>query len=162
MCGCVVVFTTQYCIRFLKKVANSRDGNNKALGLKLNIFKNFYVLLVLYLVFIRSLDFVLNHITKYRFRWVSSLTYEMLNIIFYLVVFYTFVPNDEKNPYFILEEEAEQSVAGTELEERSFERLKKSGISSAMQALDFHLARTCFIQILLQLGLLSFEYISKT
>jgi len=94
ICGCIVTFIIQSCLKGLKEVAYSRTkGSRRDLWcyLKLIVFKRFYVILVVYLVLIRVLHFVLTRITKYSFKWVVSLTHEIITIIFYIVMFYMFI-----------------------------------------------------------------------
>ncbi|KFK24720.1 hypothetical protein AALP_AA8G015900 [Arabis alpina] len=100
---CAVIFTM--CCSLRRKTLKT-DGKNLA---KLPMFRGFYVLVIVYLVFTRIGVFVLDVIVAYEYQWVSNAVGEIASLVFYVLMFYMFRPT-ERNEYFGVDDEEEEAM----------------------------------------------------
>ncbi|KAJ6924155.1 hypothetical protein NC652_017451 [Populus alba x Populus x berolinensis] len=85
------------------------DGKAARNLAKLQLFRQFYIVVIGYLYFTRIVVFALKTIAAYKYQWVSNAAEETASLMFYMVMFYMFRPV-EKNEYFVLDEEDEEAA----------------------------------------------------
>ncbi|KAF8402813.1 hypothetical protein HHK36_010904 [Tetracentron sinense] len=118
VCCCAIIFPIVWSIRSLRE--NSKTDGKAARNLaKLTLFRQFYVVVIGYLYFTRIVVFALRTISVYKYQWVSNAVEEIASLAFYLVIFYMFRPV-ERNEYFVLDEEDEESAEAV-LRDEEFE-----------------------------------------
>ncbi|KAJ6425551.1 hypothetical protein OIU84_026178 [Salix udensis] len=118
ICCCAIIFPIVWSIRSLRE--NSKTDGKAARNLaKLQLFRQFYIVVIGYLYFTRIVVFALKTIAAYKYQWVSNAAEETASLVFYVVIFYMFRPV-EKNEYFVLDEEDEEA-AELALREEEFE-----------------------------------------
>ncbi|KAK1285656.1 hypothetical protein QJS10_CPB20g00836 [Acorus calamus] len=117
-CCCAVIFPVVWSIRSLRETSKT-DGKAARNLSKLTLFRKFYIVVVGYLYFTRIVVYALREITSYKYRWVSAAAEEIAGVAFYVFLFYMFRP-EEKNEYFVLDEE-EEEAAQVALREEEFE-----------------------------------------
>ncbi|KAJ6300182.1 hypothetical protein OIU76_021056 [Salix suchowensis] len=108
ICCCAIIFPIVWSIRSLRE--NSKTDGKAARNLaKLQLFRQFYIVVIGYLYFTRIVVFALKTIAAYKYQWVSNAAEETASLVFYVVIFYMFRPV-EKNEYFVLDEEDEEAA----------------------------------------------------
>ena len=118
ICCCAIIFPIVWSIRSLRE--NSKTDGKAARNLaKLQLFRQFYIVVIGYLYFTRIVVFALKTIAAYKYQWVSNAAEETASLLFYVVIFYMFRPA-EKNEYFVLDEE-EEEAAELALRDEEFE-----------------------------------------
>ncbi|KAG6745040.1 hypothetical protein POTOM_051682 [Populus tomentosa] len=118
ICCCAIIFPIVWSIRSLRE--NSKTDGKAARNLaKLQLFRQFYIVVIGYLYFTRIVVFALKTIAAYKYQWVSNAAEETASLLFYVVIFYMFRPV-EKNEYFVLDEE-EEEAAELALRDEEFE-----------------------------------------
>jgi hypothetical protein len=60
---------------------------------KLTLFRQFYVVMIGYLYFTRTIVYAHRTITNYKYRWVSVVAEEVSTMAFYMFMFYMFRPS---------------------------------------------------------------------
>ncbi|KAK4772865.1 hypothetical protein SAY87_027884 [Trapa incisa] len=118
ICCCAIMFPIVWSIRSLKETSKT-DGKAARNLAKLQLFRQFYIVVIGYLYFTRIVVFALKTIAAYQYRWVSNASEEIASVAFYTVMFYMFRPV-ETNEYFALGEE-EEKEAEMALREEEFE-----------------------------------------
>ncbi|KAK9072758.1 hypothetical protein SSX86_009193 [Deinandra increscens subsp. villosa] len=108
ICCCAIIFPIVWSIRSLRETSKT-DGKAARNLAKLTLFRQFYIVVIGYLYFTRIVVFALKTIAAYRYQWVASAAEEIASLAFYLVMFYMFRPV-EKNEYFVLDEEDEETA----------------------------------------------------
>ncbi|KAI4378604.1 hypothetical protein MLD38_016062 [Melastoma candidum] len=108
ICCCAIIFPLVWSIRSLRETSKT-DGKAAKNLAKLQLFRQFYIVLIGYLYFTRIVVFALKTIAAYKYRWVSNAAEELANLSFYIVMFYMFRPV-ESNEYFSLDEEEEREA----------------------------------------------------
>jgi hypothetical protein len=106
ICCCAIIFPIVWSIRTLKETSKT-DGKAARNLAKLQLFRQFYIVVIGYLYFTRIVVYALKTISAYKYRWVSNGAEEVASIVFYGVMFYMFRPV-EKNEYFVLDDEEEE------------------------------------------------------
>ncbi|KAG9447739.1 hypothetical protein H6P81_013867 [Aristolochia fimbriata] len=119
ICCCAVFFPIIWSIRSLRE-ASKTDGKAARNLAKLNLFKQFYVVVVVYLYFTRIIVSAITAVVTYRYRWISPAAAEVASLVFYVFVFYNFQPI-ERNPYFAIDEDEEAAAAKILEDDNSFE-----------------------------------------
>ncbi|PKI60984.1 hypothetical protein CRG98_018614 [Punica granatum] len=118
ICCCAIIFPIVWSIRSLKETSKT-DGKAARNLAKLQLFRQFYIVVIGYLYFTRIVVFALRTIAAYKYQWVSNAAEEIASLAFYIVMFYMFKPV-ERNEYFILDEE-EEKEAEMALRDEEFE-----------------------------------------
>ncbi|CAI0471680.1 unnamed protein product [Linum tenue] len=118
ICCCAIIFPIVWSIRSLRETSKT-DGKAARNLAKLQLFRQFYILVIGYLYFTRIVVFALKTIAAYKYQWVSSAAEEAASLLFYGVMFYMFRPL-EKNEYFVIDEE-EEEAAEMALKDEEFE-----------------------------------------
>ncbi|WOL04804.1 hypothetical protein Cni_G13526 [Canna indica] len=108
ICCCAILFPIIWSIRSLRETSKT-DGKAARNLAKLTLFRQFYIVVIGYLYFTRIVVYALKTIASYKYRWVSVATEETANLAFYIFMFYMFRP-EEKNQYFVLDEEEEEAA----------------------------------------------------
>ncbi|CAL9207162.1 unnamed protein product [Musa hybrid cultivar] len=120
ICCCAVFFPIIWSIRSLRE-ASKTDGKAARNLEKLNLFKQFYLVVVSYLYFTRIIVPASGRLLNYRYHWCAYAAMEGASFAFYVFVFHNFRPV-EKNPYLFVGDEEEEAAAGVlEMEEETFE-----------------------------------------
>ncbi|KAE8725217.1 putative UDP-N-acetylglucosamine--peptide N-acetylglucosaminyltransferase SEC-like [Hibiscus syriacus] len=114
-CCCVVFFPIIWSIRSLKE-ASKRDGKAAKNLEKLTLFKQFYIVVIVYLYFTRIVVSAIGAFLNYRFAWLVTVLEEGASLVFYGFIFYNFQPT-EKNPYLVVNDEEEENAAAQMMEE---------------------------------------------
>uniref|UniRef100_A0A6N2N3B9 Uncharacterized protein n=1 Tax=Salix viminalis TaxID=40686 RepID=A0A6N2N3B9_SALVM len=118
ICCCAIIFPIVWSIRSLRETSKT-DGKAARNLAKLQLFRQFYIVVIGYLYFTRIVVFALKTIAAYKYQWVSNAAEETASLMFYVVMFYMFRPV-EKNEYFVLDEE-EEEAAELALKDEEFE-----------------------------------------
>eukprot|EP00249_Psilotum_nudum_P010821 c22789_g1_i1 orf=356-1672(-) len=108
LCCCAVLFPTMWSIRDLRQ-ASQTDGKAARALMKLTLFRQYYVVLFVYIYFTRVVVFALTTITAYKYNWVSDCAAEVASLTFYIFTGYKFRPRDQ-NPYLIVDDEEEAAA----------------------------------------------------
>ncbi|KAK1434933.1 hypothetical protein QVD17_00688 [Tagetes erecta] len=108
ICCCAIIFPIVWSIRSLRETSKT-DGKAARNLAKLTLFRQFYIVVIGYLYFTRIVVFALKTIAAYKYQWVANAAEEIASLVFYLVMFYMFRPV-EKNEYFVLDEEDEETA----------------------------------------------------
>ncbi|KAL4605225.1 hypothetical protein ACB092_09G013500 [Castanea dentata] len=108
ICCCAIIFPIVWSIRSLRETSKT-DGKAARNLAKLQLFRQFYMVVIGYLYFTRIVVFALRTIAAYKYQWVSNAAEEIASLIFYMIMFYMFRPV-EKNEYFVLDEEDEEAA----------------------------------------------------
>ncbi|KAF8006346.1 hypothetical protein BT93_K0593 [Corymbia citriodora subsp. variegata] len=108
ICCCAIIFPIVWSIRSLRETSKT-DGKAARNLAKLQLFRQFYVVVIGYLYFTRIVVFALGTIAAYKYHWVSNAAEEIASLAFYIVMFYMFRPL-ERNEYFVLDEEEEKEA----------------------------------------------------
>ncbi|CAN1135385.1 Protein CANDIDATE G-PROTEIN COUPLED RECEPTOR 7 [Linum perenne] len=118
ICCCAIIFPIVWSIRSLRETSKT-DGKAARNLAKLQLFRQFYILVIGYLYFTRIVVFALKTIAAYKYQWVSNAAEETASLLFYGIMFYMFRPL-EKNEYFVIDEE-EEEAAEMALKDEEFE-----------------------------------------
>ncbi|KAJ4954510.1 hypothetical protein NE237_011293 [Protea cynaroides] len=114
MCCFAVFLPIIWSMRSLRE-ASKTDGKAARNLVKLTLFKQFYIVVVVYLYFTRVVASALGAIINYQYEWLITAALEGASLAFYVFIFYNFQPID-KNPYFVIDHE-EEAAAAQELED---------------------------------------------
>jgi len=104
ICCCAILFPIVWSIKHLREGAES-DGKAAVNVEKLTLFRQFYVLVVVYIYFTRIIVYLLDNTLPYDYKWASILAMELATLAFYVTVGKKFSPHGE-NLYLKLESEA--------------------------------------------------------
>ncbi|KAJ8754128.1 hypothetical protein K2173_002026 [Erythroxylum novogranatense] len=118
ICCCAIIFPIVWSIRSLRETSKT-DGKAARNLAKLQLFRQFYIVVIGYLYFTRIVVFALKTISYYKYQWVSNAAEELASLLFYAIMFYMFRPV-EKNEYFAIDDEEEEAAAEA-LKDEEFE-----------------------------------------
>ncbi|KAJ8899871.1 hypothetical protein K2173_019574 [Erythroxylum novogranatense] len=118
ICCCAIIFPIVWSIRSLRETSKT-DGKAARNLAKLQLFRQFYIVVIGYLYFTRIVVFALKTIAYYKYQWVSNAAEETASLVFYAIMFYMFRPV-EKNEYFAIDDEEEEAAA-VALKDEEFE-----------------------------------------
>ncbi|XWS58439.1 hypothetical protein CRYUN_Cryun08bG0033700 [Craigia yunnanensis] len=118
-CCCVVFFPIIWSIRSLRE-ASKIDGKAAKNLEKLTLFKQFYIVVIVFLYFTRIVVSAVGAFLNYRLEWMITVLEESVSLVFYAFIFYNFQPM-EKNPYLLINDEEENAAAQMLEEDDSFE-----------------------------------------
>ncbi|KAJ4831227.1 Protein CANDIDATE G-PROTEIN COUPLED REPTOR 7 [Turnera subulata] len=108
ICCCAIIFPIVWSIRSLRETSKT-DGKAARNLNKLQLFRQFYILVIFYLYFTRIVVFALKTIAAYKYQWVSNAAEETASLVFYVVMFHMFRPV-VKNEYFLVDDETEEAA----------------------------------------------------
>lgn len=97
LCCCAILFPIVWSIRHLRQAAEA-DGKAQANLVKLQLFRQFYVMVVVYVYFTRIVVFLLAATIPFYLMWLGPLFTEIATLIFFVVTGFKFQPADD-NPY---------------------------------------------------------------
>jgi len=103
ICCIAIIFPVALTIRHLKDAAQT-DGKAARSMVKLQLFRQFYLIVVLYLYFTRIVVVFTSLTLPFTVDWINTVMEELATLAFYLYVGYAFRPQ-ENSPYFKVEEE---------------------------------------------------------
>eukprot|EP00607_Mallomonas_marina_P009512 CAMPEP_0182419110 /NCGR_PEP_ID=MMETSP1167-20130531/3509_1 /TAXON_ID=2988 /ORGANISM="Mallomonas Sp, Strain CCMP3275" /LENGTH=483 /DNA_ID=CAMNT_0024593745 /DNA_START=99 /DNA_END=1550 /DNA_ORIENTATION=+ len=128
MCCCAILFPIVWSIRHLRQAAGT-DGKAQANLSKLTLFRQFYVMVVVYVYFTRIVVFLLSATIPFYLMWLGPMFTELATLLFFTITGFKFRPASN-NPYLAVkgeeEEEEEQEMLGRE-REREKERERERG-----------------------------------
>ncbi|CAD7705204.1 unnamed protein product [Ostreobium quekettii] len=104
VCCCAILFPIVWSIKHLREGAES-DGKAAVNMEKLTLFRQFYVLVVVYIYFTRIIVYLLQTTLSFEQSWMSNAAEELATLTFYLLVGIKFRPHSE-NRYFRLASDA--------------------------------------------------------
>lgn len=97
LCCCAILFPIVWSIKQLRD-ASETDGKAARCLEKLRLFRQFYVIVVLFVYATRILVYLLEASVNYRYRWVATAVGELIALAFYVTVGVMFRPGAD-NPY---------------------------------------------------------------
>eukprot|EP01041_Mallomonas_annulata_P005494 gene5494-11063_t len=98
MCCCAILFPIVWSIRHLRQAAEA-DGKAQSNLAKLQLFRQFYVMVVAYIYFTRIIVFLLAATIPFHLLWLGPLFTELATLVFFVVTGFKFRPAPD-NPYF--------------------------------------------------------------
>ncbi len=102
ICCCAVLFPIVWSIKHLRE-ASQTDGKAARNLEKLTLFRQFYVMVVVYIYFTRIVVYLLQSTMAYEYTWVSEAADQLATLAFYVWTAVKFRPNNE-NPYLKLDQ----------------------------------------------------------
>lgn len=114
ICCCAILFPIVWSIRHLRQAAET-DGKMQNNLLKLQLFRQFYVMIVVYVYFTRIVVYLLEATIPFYLYWFGELFTELATLLLFLVTGFKFRPVGE-NPYLHVatDEEDEERLEGGE------------------------------------------------
>uniref|UniRef100_A0A383W4F4 Intimal thickness related receptor IRP domain-containing protein n=1 Tax=Tetradesmus obliquus TaxID=3088 RepID=A0A383W4F4_TETOB len=104
LCCCAILFPIVWSIKHLRD-ASETDGKAARALEKLQLFRQFYILVVVFIYFTRIVVFLLReNLANSLYAWVADAAYELAYLAFYVWVGVRFAPN-ANNPYTKLRQE---------------------------------------------------------
>eukprot|EP00198_Chlamydomonas_reinhardtii_P007568 XP_001696905.1 G protein-coupled seven transmembrane receptor [Chlamydomonas reinhardtii] len=105
ICCCAILFPIVWSIKHLRE-ASQTDGKAARNLEKLTLFRQFYVMVVVYIYVTRIVVYLLRSTMQYEYSWVAAMVEELVTLAFYVWTAVKFRPNNE-NPYLKLQQEIE-------------------------------------------------------
>jgi hypothetical protein len=103
ICCCAILFPIVWSIKHLRE-ASQTDGKAARCLEKLTLFRQFYVMVVVYIYFTRIVVYLLKSTMQYEYAWVSDAAAELATLAFYVWTGVKFRPQ-QNNPYLKLSQE---------------------------------------------------------
>jgi hypothetical protein len=97
VCCCAILFPIVWSIHHLRQAAEA-DGKAHHNLQKLQLFRQFYVMVVAYIYFTRIVVYLLAATIPFYLLWLGALFTELATLLFYVVTGYKFKPAKD-NPY---------------------------------------------------------------
>lgn len=111
LCCCAILFPIVSSIRHLRQ-ASEVDGKAHLNLQKLQLFRQFYVMVVIYIYFTRIVVLLLSATIPFYLVWLGDLFTELATLVFYVITGYQFRPT-VNNPYLpVQSEESEMTEYG--------------------------------------------------
>lgn len=101
ICCCAILFPIVWSIKHLRAGAET-DGKAAANVEKLTLFRQFYIMVVLYIYFTRIIVYMFETFLPYQLKWTGEMASELATLVFYVFTGIKFRPHLE-NQYFKLE-----------------------------------------------------------
>jgi len=118
VCCIVVLIPIVWSIRHLKQAVaeDAKDGRAARTLQRLQSFRRFYLLVVIYIYFTRIIVYLLSQALAMEWAWVAPVVNETAHLIFYAITGYLFRPQN-RNPYLPLDtdDKEEASAVAAEL-----------------------------------------------
>jgi hypothetical protein len=113
VCCCAILFPIVWSIRHLRQAAEA-DGKAQKNLVKLQLFRQFYVLVVAYIYFTRIVVFVIASTLPFYLLWLGNMFTELATLIFFVTTGFKFRPALD-NPYLLVSiGEGDDDIGGTE------------------------------------------------
>lgn len=103
ICCCAILFPIVWSIKHLREGAET-DGKAAANIEKLTLFRQFYIMVVVYIYFTRIIVYMLQNLLPYNLKWIGFLASQLATLVFYIMTGKKFCPHSE-NKYLKLENE---------------------------------------------------------
>lgn len=103
ICCCAILFPIVWSIKHLRE-ASQTDGKAARSLHKLQLFRQFYVMVVSYIYFTRIVVYLLRSTMPYKYVWVSDAAGEVATLMFYIATGYYFRPHAQ-NPYLAINDD---------------------------------------------------------
>ena len=91
ICCCAVLFPIIWSIKNLHQAAHT-NGKEAANLMKLNLFRQYYIVVVCYIYFTRDVVYALITITAYLYALTSVMAGGLVTLAFYVFTGYRFLP----------------------------------------------------------------------
>lgn len=125
ICCCAILLPIVWSIRHLRQAAEV-DGKAQHSLMKLQLFRQFYVMVVAYIYFTRIAVYLLAATIPFNYLWLGPCSQESATLLFFVITGWKFRPAPN-NPYFPVEaEEMEEQEYG--LQDREDEELMMTAI----------------------------------
>ena len=113
ICCCAILFPIVWSIRHLRQAAEA-DGKAHENLVKLQLFRQFYVMVVAYIYFTRIVVFVISSTIPFHLLWLGNFLVELATLLFFVVTGSKFRPAVD-NPYLpVRADEGEEGREGEE------------------------------------------------
>jgi len=124
VCCCAILFPIVWSIRHLRQAAEA-DGKAHNNLQKLQLFRQFYVMVVAYIYFTRIVVFLLAATIPFYLLWLGAMFTELVTLLFFVITGVKFKPAVD-NPYLPVRSENEETTGeyGLEDEEESGVEMK--------------------------------------
>ena len=122
LCCCAILFPIVWSIRHLRQAAET-DGKVQHNLLKLQLFRQFYIMVVVYVYFTRIVVYLLEATIPFYLYWFGELFTELATLVLFTVTGYKFRPVSD-NPYLSVSAED----GGEEVDAESLERGGEYGL----------------------------------
>lgn len=117
VCCCLVLFPIVWSIKQLRD-ASETDGKVVRTLVKLTLFRQFYIMVVVYIYFTRIIVYLLESTLPFQLIWLAAAASEAATLAFYIAAGVSFRPMQAgANPYFQLTEEEAIELTKAEQEE---------------------------------------------
>lgn len=103
ICCCAILFPIMWSIQSLRE-ASQTDGKAARNLEKLTLFRQLYILLVMYIYFTRIIVYLLTSTLPYQYAWLGELAGELSTLAFFVWIGVNFRPH-QQNPYLRLQSE---------------------------------------------------------
>ena len=100
VCCCAILFPIVWSIRHLRQAAEA-DGKAQKNIVKLQLFRQFYILVVAYIYFTRIVVFVIAATLPFYLLWLGNMFTELATLIFFVTTGFKFRPALD-NPYLLV------------------------------------------------------------
>ncbi|CAF0919522.1 unnamed protein product [Rotaria sordida] len=110
LCCGAIIFPIVWSIRHLEQSAKT-DGKALSSLSKLKIFRQFYVMIVLYIYLTRIVVYIVKLTVPFRFEWLEVICFELTTFIFFIFTAYKFQPAIN-NPYLALSQDSDDDIDG--------------------------------------------------
>lgn len=104
ICCCAILFPIVWSIKHLREGAET-DGKAAVNLEKLTLFRQFYIMVVIYIYFTRIIVYLLQNTVPFQYHWTSNAAEELATLTFYVLVGLKFRPHGN-NQYFKLASDA--------------------------------------------------------
>mmetsp|Transcript_9632 Transcript_9632/g.17030 ORF Transcript_9632/g.17030 Transcript_9632/m.17030 type:complete len:429 (-) Transcript_9632:524-1810(-) len=101
ICCCAILFPIVWSIKHLREASHT-DGKAARNLEKLTLFRQFYVMVVVYIYFTRIVVYLLKSTMQYEYAWVSEAADQLATLSFYVWTAVKFRPQPN-NPYLKLD-----------------------------------------------------------
>ncbi|MEW5299527.1 MAG: hypothetical protein WDW36_002536 [Sanguina aurantia] len=102
ICCCAILFPIVWSIKHLRE-ASQTDGKAARNLHKLTLFRQFYIMVVIYIYFTRIVVYLLKNTMQYEYSWMSEAADQLATLAFYIWTAYKFRPQLD-NAYLRLEQ----------------------------------------------------------
>lgn len=133
LCYAIILWPVYWSIRHLER-SSQTDGKAAQNLEKLDLFRNFYVMFVLYIYFTRIVVFILRITMPPHLTWVDEFCEEIATLVFFILTGYKFRPGCN-NPYFKMDDIEAEVLTETALTEKVQKRRVKKGDKPEQQNL---------------------------
>lgn len=124
LCYAIILWPVYWSIRHLER-SSQTDGKAAQNLEKLDLFRNFYVMFVLYIYFTRIVVFILRITMPPHLTWVDEFCEEIATLVFFILTGYKFRPGCN-NPYFKMDDIEAEVLTETGLTEKVQKRRVKN------------------------------------